>query len=452
MLEGANLYPNETDLGVKETKLVLLKVRVAQEFQEMGSDLGDDHLNFLNPSLLPTDSLDKAIASLDRATRVTQVRQFITEVLSPTIDQVIETTQAEIDIQNSRGVIQQRVETLRPFTSLLTEAELRSLEASIGDVYTDIHLIDSVETNNPTDPESPENLPKITINNSIGRKEVTINGNTKRFRNGVTWEAVLFFAKNANRDISQEEIEELAKAIGSNATDQAGNIIYLLRRALEVNPEDPKILMAVQNPESNTFLYRLNAEVELIDKAADEMKGIRSIGNIHLDPGNNKLRIGESEEVHLIDSEVVLMNILINGGVERQFPSHDLRRLLIEKGVDSNPGTLIGSLKNKLQTDIFLKDGKTKSTKWSLKVNTASDQNPPSPAVPTSPETGLDTTQLPVANDVTVESLTEKLANLRAQKPVIENLVNKDLTDPKELTEIERDIAEAQEELDRLIN
>lgn len=118
----------------------------------------------------------------------------------------------------------------------------------------------------PTEKEPPapeaEQQNRMVIN--LDENTVNINGREVPLRGKVTKAALLLLAKRPHKPISSKKIEKAVIKAGSKVSNApAGNAIRYLRKALEVDPRNPKILLS-KGRNKHKMKYFLNADVEII--------------------------------------------------------------------------------------------------------------------------------------------------------------------------------------------
>lgn len=112
-----------------------------------------------------------------------------------------------------------------------------------------------------------EKLSKIVID--LERNIVIVDGEEKTLTGKISKAVLLFMASRAQKPAPNKSIGRVAVRAGSKTRAPAGNAIAGLRKLLEADPKDPKILVSI-GPKGRNTKYLLKADVVIIEKSPAE--------------------------------------------------------------------------------------------------------------------------------------------------------------------------------------
>lgn len=165
-----------------------------------------------------------------------------------------------------------------------------------------------------------------TLKINLASRFIQIDGLSRSFREGTSWEVFLHLAINSDRPVSTGEIKEIVEATGG--VSSSGGVISGLRQAIGNESIETTY---IGEPGAKNAAYKLNAEVEFD-------------GLFVIDP----------EEVDLTESEERLLHILRFGNVDdpiaRSYASKFVYGADIEPSESQTEFTeLLSSLKEKIK-------------------------------------------------------------------------------------------------------
>ena len=123
----------------------------------------------------------------------------------------------------------------------------------------------------PQAPEAEAEMTKLTVN--VPLRELDINGKVVKIKSNLQWTVFEALARKGKEGLSSSEVEIIAKEAGASGKKISAHVIDRLRRAIEKNYKNPKIVSRTGRHKDSR--YHLNAEIEFFAESTSPAKVVQ---------------------------------------------------------------------------------------------------------------------------------------------------------------------------------